>query len=84
MARGEVERLVRDIDAANESVKLAQDELLAAQVKELREPVTHWAFAGARLGVSIISTRIHATSVDSGKHATYARLIIVWFMAQQH
>eukprot|EP00903_Cladosiphon_okamuranus_P019664 g18076.t2 len=34
LARGEVERLVGEIDAANEAVKLAQDELLAAQ--ELR------------------------------------------------
>lgn len=32
LARGEVERLVGEIDAANEAVKLAQDELLAAQV----------------------------------------------------
>ncbi|CAM9096355.1 unnamed protein product, partial [Hapterophycus canaliculatus] len=32
LARGEIERLVGEIDAANESVKLAQDELLAAQV----------------------------------------------------
>ncbi|CBJ26303.1 Hypothetical leucine rich repeat protein [Ectocarpus siliculosus] len=31
LARGEVERLVGEIDAANEAVKLAQDELLAAQ-----------------------------------------------------
>ncbi|CAM9977150.1 unnamed protein product [Scytosiphon promiscuus] len=34
LARGEIERLVGEIDAANKSVKLAQDELLAAQ--ELR------------------------------------------------
>eukprot|EP00752_Nemacystus_decipiens_P011884 g10537.t2 len=34
LARGEVERLVGEIDKANEAVKLAQDELLAAQ--ELR------------------------------------------------
>lgn len=32
LARGEVERLVGEVDAANETVKQAQDELLAAQV----------------------------------------------------
>lgn len=34
LARGEVERLVGEIDQANESVKNTQAELLAAQVKD--------------------------------------------------
>lgn len=32
LARGEIERLVGEVDVANESVKQTQDELLAAQV----------------------------------------------------
>lgn len=37
LARGEVERLVGEIDAANESVTLAQNELAAAQVTKTYE-----------------------------------------------